>query len=93
VRRRMEKLGAADGIARDTRAINEMAPWVLKLRVRVEQGTPSQRGDPELIRYRWMLEEWRVALWGGAGGRQETVLPVSAKRVEEQWKKVVEKDG
>ena len=88
IRRRLEKLGGADGITRDTRLINEIAPWVHKLRVRVEQGTPSQRADPELVKYRWMLEEWRVALWGGEGGRQETVVPVSTRRVEEQWEKI-----
>ena len=90
IRRRLDRLGGmggGDGISRDTRLINEIAPWVHKLRVRVEQGTPSQRGDPELVKYRWMLEEWRVALWGGEGGRQETVVPVSARRVEEQWGK------
>jgi ATP-dependent helicase HrpA len=90
VRRRLDRLGAPDGVARDTRTTNEIAPWVLKLRVRVEQGTPSQRADPRLILYRWMLEEWRVALWGGEGGRQETILPVSAKRMQEQWGRVVE---
>ncbi len=90
IRRRLDRLGGmggGDGITRDTRLINEIAPWVHKLRVRVEQGTPSQRADPELVKYRWMLEEWRIALWGGEGGRQETVVPVSARRVEEQWEK------
>jgi hypothetical protein len=40
-----------------------------------------------------MLEEWRVALWGDAGGRQETVLPVSARRIEEQWARVTAING
>ncbi len=61
IRRRVEKLGGIDGLTRDTRLINEITPWIHKLRIRVEQGTPSQRGDPELVKYRWMLEEWRVA--------------------------------
>jgi ATP-dependent helicase HrpA len=88
VRRRLDRLGGIDGVARDLKLMNEIAPWVLKLRVRVEQGAPSQRADPELVKYRWMLEEWRVALWGE---RQETIVPVSAKRVEEQWGRVAAK--
>ena len=81
-----------DASSRDSKLINTIAPWMHKLRVRVEQGAPSQRADPELVIYRWMLEEWRVALWGGEGGRQETLVPVSAKRIEEQWSKVVRHD-
>jgi ATP-dependent helicase HrpA len=88
IRRRLERLGGIDGLARDTRFINEIGPWVTKLRIRVEQGTPSERSDPNLILFRWMLEEFRIALWGDAGGRQETVLPVSSRRLEEQWLKV-----
>jgi len=91
-RRRVERLSGIDGVARDTRYINEIASWVMKLRVRVEQGTPSQRSDPELVLYRWMLEEWRVALWGDVQGRQETIVPVSARRIEEQWGRVVARD-
>jgi ATP-dependent helicase HrpA len=41
--------------------------------------------DPQLILYRWMLEEYRVSLF-----TQElrTVIPVSVKRLDEQWAKV-----
>ena len=77
-----------DGVSRDTRLLNEIAPWITKLRIRVEQGTPSERSDPNLVLYRWMLEEWRIALWGDSRGQQETVLPVSMRRVEEQWARV-----
>lgn len=87
-RRRLDRLGGLDGVSRDTRLLHEIAPWVTKLRVRVEQGTPSERADPQLVLYRWMLEEWRIALWGDAGGRQETVVPVSVRRTEEQWARV-----
>ncbi|MEP5765436.1 MAG: ATP-dependent RNA helicase HrpA [Halieaceae bacterium] len=38
--------------------------------------------NPELARYRWMLEELRVSLFAQALG---TSLPVSAKRLQEQW--------
>jgi ATP-dependent helicase HrpA len=92
-RRRLDRLAGIDGTTRDTRLLNEIAPWVTKLRIRVEQGTPSERADPNLVLFRWMLEEWRVALWGDAGGRQETVLPVSARRIEEQWARVTAING
>ncbi len=91
IRRRLERLSGPDGLARDTRLLNEISPWITKLRIRVEQGTPSERADPNLILFRWMLEEWRIALWGDAGGRQETVVPVSSRRIDDQWAKVTGK--
>lgn len=41
--------------------------------------------DPELIHYRWMLEEYRVSLFAQKLG---TSLSVSPKRLERQWAKV-----
>jgi ATP-dependent helicase HrpA len=41
--------------------------------------------DPELTRYRWMLEEYRVSLFAQ---RLRTSLPVSAKRLDQQWSKI-----
>ncbi|MCH8500068.1 MAG: ATP-dependent RNA helicase HrpA [Marinobacter sp.] len=38
--------------------------------------------DPELTRYRWMLEEFRVSFFAQQLG---TAVPVSAKRLEKQW--------
>jgi ATP-dependent helicase HrpA len=90
VRRRIEKLALPDshggGVARDTRLLNEFTPLWNQLRIRAEQGGPTERSDPNLIQYRWMLEEYRVVLWGGD---QRTILPVSAKRLAEQWAKVI----
>jgi ATP-dependent helicase HrpA len=47
----------------------------------------AERGidDPALEQFRWMLEEWRVSLFAQ---ELKTALPVSVKRLEEQWKKV-----
>ena len=47
----------------------------------------AERGldDPELEQFRWMLEEYRVSLFAQ---ELKTALPVSVKRLEEQWKKV-----
>ncbi len=41
--------------------------------------------NPEARRYRWMLEEFRVSLFAQSLG---TAVPVSAKRLQEQWEKV-----
>lgn len=41
--------------------------------------------DAELIQYRWMLEEYRVSLFAQNLG---TSLPVSPKRLDQQWAKV-----
>lgn len=41
--------------------------------------------DPEIQRYRWMLEEYRVSLFAQQLG---TSVAVSAKRLEKQWNKV-----
>jgi ATP-dependent helicase HrpA len=89
VQRRLARLHAPDGVARDTRLIHEIEPWLVKLRIRVEQGTPSQRAEAELVLFRWMLEEYRVSLWGA---NQETIVPVSPKRLEQQWERVVAND-
>jgi ATP-dependent helicase HrpA len=42
--------------------------------------------DPELRQYRWLLEEYRVSLFAQD---LRTVVPVSAKRLAEQWEKVL----
>jgi ATP-dependent helicase HrpA len=41
--------------------------------------------DPELERYRWMLEEYRVSLFAQHLG---TAMPVSGKRLDKQWDRV-----
>lgn len=41
--------------------------------------------DPEIERFRWMIEEYRVSLFAQQLG---TAIPVSAKRLEKQWAKV-----
>ena len=43
------------------------------------------REDPELERYRWLLEEYRVSLFAQELGTAE---PVSRKRLESQWSRV-----
>ncbi|WP_353669749.1 ATP-dependent RNA helicase HrpA [Marinomonas sp. THO17] len=41
--------------------------------------------DPELMKYRWMLEEYRISLFAQSVG---TLEPISAKRLAKQWQEV-----
>ncbi|WP_171810330.1 ATP-dependent RNA helicase HrpA [Marinomonas posidonica] len=41
--------------------------------------------DPELVKYRWMLEEYRISLFAQSVG---TLEPISAKRLAKQWQEV-----
>ena len=41
--------------------------------------------SPEAVQFRWMLEEFRVSLFAQQLG---TKLPVSAKRLDQQWQSV-----
>ncbi len=50
-----------------------------------ERNAQRERQDPELIRFRWLLEELRVSQFAQ---ELKTLLPVSVKRLEEQWGKV-----
>ena len=46
----------------------------------------SEPWPPAIVEYRWMLEEFRVSLFAQQLG---TVRPVSAKRLEQAWRKAV----
>jgi ATP-dependent helicase HrpA len=83
VRFRLEALSGSP--ARDRQKLDEFQPrWQLYLeqaRRQEDQGI----FDPELMHYRWMLEEYRVSLFAQKLG---TAIPVSFKRLEQQWAKV-----
>ena len=59
------------------------------LAIRLAENTESLVIDAPLQSYRWMLEEFRVSLHAQALG---TALPVSVKRLQEQWQKVLQWD-
>jgi ATP-dependent helicase HrpA len=48
----------------------------------LERNARQERHDPELIRFRWLLEELRVSQFAQ---ELKTIAPVSVKRLEEQW--------
>lgn len=84
LRIRLDKLrlgGAGDG-----RKLAAIAPLWQRFTARaVEHAARGRRADPELERYRWMLEEYRISLFAqelGTAGR------VSPKLLEKQWRAV-----
>jgi ATP-dependent helicase HrpA len=50
-----------------------------------ERDAARERRDPELMRFRWLLEELRVSQFAQ---ELKTIAPVSVKRLEEQWGRV-----
>ena len=52
---------------------------------RLAEDARRERHDPELIRFRWLLEELRVSQFAQ---ELKTLLPVSVKRLEEQWERI-----
>jgi ATP-dependent helicase HrpA len=84
IRARLEKL-TAGGQDRDRRGYDELAPREYALYQRTRDHQAQGVYDPELIRYRWMLEEFRISLFAQELG---TAFSISAKRLDKQWEKV-----
>jgi len=51
----------------------------------LERNAEREQCDPELMRFRWLLEELRVSQFAQ---ELKTIAPVSVKRLDEQWGKV-----
>ncbi|MBE2294447.1 MAG: DUF3418 domain-containing protein, partial [Phycisphaerales bacterium] len=51
----------------------------------LQQDAERERQDAERMRFRWLLEELRVSQFAQ---ELKTILPVSVKRLEEQWSKI-----
>jgi ATP-dependent helicase HrpA len=83
IRIRLEALSSS--LPRDRQKLDEFQPrWQLYLEQSREQANQGIF-DPALLHYRWMLEEYRVSLFAQKLG---TAVPVSFKRLEQQWAKV-----
>ena len=54
-------------------------------RRQAERNALVEKHDPELLRFRWLLEELRVSQFAQ---ELKTIAPVSVKRLEEQWGRV-----
>jgi ATP-dependent helicase HrpA len=72
--------------AKDRARDAEIAPHWRAYTARADDPRYRDAESPELERFRWLLEEWRVSLFAQ---ELRTVEPVSAKKIAEQWAKVV----
>ena len=84
IRFRLEAL-VAGGWIRDRQGFEQFSPRWEAYVERAGQHQTQGIFDPELVQFRWMLEEFRVSLFAQKLG---TSVPVSAKRLDQQWSKV-----
>ena len=83
VRSRLENLPG--GVPRDWQKFQEFQPrWQLYMELAKDHQTQGIF-DAEMTHLRWMLEEYRVSLFAQKLG---TAIPVSSKRLEQQWAKL-----
>jgi ATP-dependent helicase HrpA len=83
VQLRIERMQKAP--QKDRERAGQIAPLVRQYQERAARRRAEGRFDPELERYRWLLEEWRVSLFAQ---ELKTAEPVSEKRLAEQWARV-----
>ena len=83
LRMRLEKIRR--GGAKDSHKVAEISPLWERFAARATDHADRARRDPELMQYRWMLEEYRISLFAQELG---TAYRVSRKRLDEQWRKV-----
>jgi len=70
---------------KDQKALEMLTPWQDTLLAAADSYPGLLRLSAEADQYRWMLEEFRVSLFAQ---QMKTRLPVSSKRLEQQWLKV-----
>ena len=73
------------GGAGDARKLAVFEPLWLRYSRRAQELYERGRRDAELMRYRWMLEEFRISLFAQELG---TAYRISEKRLDEQWRRV-----
>ena len=67
------------------KALQLLSLWIEKLDAATQHYPGLIRSSDEAYEYRWMLEEFRVSLFAQ---QMKTRLPVSSKRLEQQWQRV-----
>ena len=77
---RLDKLGAQ--VQRDRVWSAELGGLWAQYQARATKHAQEGKRDPELVTYRWWLEEYRVSLFAQQLG---TRVPVSDKRLAKQW--------
>ena len=80
---RLDKVGAQ--VQRDRVWTGEIGGYWAQYQARAAKHAQEGKRDPNLVLYRWMLEEYRVSLFAQQLG---TKLPVSDKRLSKQWSTV-----
>lgn len=80
---RLKKLKES-GHIRDARGMDDVRPmWKRYLERRAT--LPAEQATPELDRYRWLVEEFRVSIFAQ---ELRTAVPISRVRLEKQWERV-----
>ncbi|SFM54751.1 ATP-dependent RNA helicase HrpA [Marinobacter zhejiangensis] len=80
---RFEKMPREMG--REREFLHSIEPLWSRYAKKREQHQRQGLRDPELVLYRWMLEEYRVSFFAQQLG---TLMPVSVKRLDKQWASV-----
>ncbi len=80
---RLEKMPREMG--REREFLHTIEPLWARYAKKLEQQQRQGIRDPELVVYRWMLEEFRVSYFAQQLG---TRMPVSVKRLDKQWASV-----
>ena len=83
LRVRLEKLRC--GGANDRRRLADILPLQQRFESKARDTRARGRRDAELVRHRWMLEEYRVSVFAQELG---TAFSVSRKKLDEQWSRV-----
>ncbi|MBS7663381.1 ATP-dependent RNA helicase HrpA [Pseudomonas lalucatii] len=83
IEQRLDKIGAQ--VQRDRVWSGELAGYWEQYQARLGKHRQEGKRDPQLIQYRWMLEEYRVSLFAQQLG---TKMAVSDKRLSKQWSAV-----
>lgn len=79
---RLEKMPREMG--REREFLHTIEPLWSRYAVKRDEQQRQGIRDPELVLYRWMLEEFRVSFFAQQLG---TVMTVSVKRLDRQWEK------
>ncbi len=80
IEQRLDKVGAQ--VQRDRVWTGELSGYWEQYQARTAKHLQEGKRDPQLVLYRWMLEEYRVSLFAQQLG---TKMAVSDKRLNKQW--------
>jgi len=83
IEQRLDKVGSQ--VQRDRVWTGELTAAWQQFQARAAKHAQEGKRDPELVLYRWMLEEYRVSLFAQQLG---TKMAVSDKRLAKQWSQV-----